>query len=73
MAALRLAVVFRSMVNGGAYVAKSIIAFGVSLILGLCLFGRFKKVVRLHEKQPGALSVADRPRFFQVFLGFAPQ
>jgi hypothetical protein len=45
---------------------------GVQL-LGLVLLGRFQKIVSLHEKKPGALSITDRPRFLQVLLGFAPQ
>ena len=42
-------------------------------LLGFCLFSTLEIIVRLHEKKPSTLSIADRTCLLQVFFRLVPQ
>jgi hypothetical protein len=42
-------------------------------LLGLCLLSTLEIIVRLHEKKPSTLAIADRTCLLQVLFRFVPQ
>jgi hypothetical protein len=44
-----------------------------SQLFGFCLFRTFEIIVRLHEKKPGTVAIADRTRFLEILFRSIPQ
>jgi hypothetical protein len=44
-----------------------------SQLFGFCLFRTFEIIVRLHEKKPGTLAIADRTCLLKILFRSIPQ
>jgi hypothetical protein len=44
-----------------------------SQLFGFCLFRTFEIIVRLHEKKPGTVAIADRTCLLKIFFRSIPQ